>query len=258
MAGAALTISGVAPEAVLGGRISIVQPPRGYRVPIDAWLLAAFVGPCESLLFDLGAGVGAVTLALTRLNPSLRAVAVERESQYAQCLRTNVSANGVAERVLVAECDVVDAARARRGSARVVVANPPYWASGATTEPDDPLREVAHIGDDGSGRAGAGALGDFTRAARLALGRRGRVCFVWPAGGTLALFDAAAAQGLHAKRARFVHPRMDRVATRVLAEFRAGRAGGLAVEPPLALVGSDGRPTVEADSIAQGLAFDPR
>ena len=46
-------------DALLGGRVRLLQPSRGYRVAVDAVLLAAAVdaAPGERVL-DLGAGVG--------------------------------------------------------------------------------------------------------------------------------------------------------------------------------------------------------
>ena len=48
----------------LGGRLALVQPQGGHRVGTDAALLAAAAGTPEGRIADVGAGVGAVGLAL--------------------------------------------------------------------------------------------------------------------------------------------------------------------------------------------------
>src|SRR5258708_18429344 len=81
-------------DALFGGSVVLFQPPRGagYRTNVDALLLAAFAsaplpvprsstpvsrapGPRPaSVAFDLGAGVGAVGLALLRFGAAERVV----------------------------------------------------------------------------------------------------------------------------------------------------------------------------------------
>ncbi|HEY2516385.1 MAG TPA: hypothetical protein VGI39_36190, partial [Polyangiaceae bacterium] len=55
-------------DTLFGGRVQLAQPGRGegYRVNVDAILLADFArrAPRARAAVDLGAGVGAVSLAL--------------------------------------------------------------------------------------------------------------------------------------------------------------------------------------------------
>ena len=49
-------------NGLLGGRVRLLQPARGYRVAVDAVLLAAAVDARSGQhILDLGAGVGAAT-----------------------------------------------------------------------------------------------------------------------------------------------------------------------------------------------------
>ncbi|HEY3668042.1 MAG TPA: hypothetical protein VGL19_18695, partial [Polyangiaceae bacterium] len=56
-------------DSLYGGAVSLRQPARGYRVNVDAILLAAFAaqGRRAKLALDLGAGVGSVALGLHHL-----------------------------------------------------------------------------------------------------------------------------------------------------------------------------------------------
>jgi tRNA1(Val) A37 N6-methylase TrmN6 len=231
------------PGRLLGGRVVFEQPARGYRAPVDGLLLAAFAGRAGRVAVDLGAGAGMVTLALLARAAVPHLVAIERDGVLVECLRRNADANGFSARVTIAHGDVEAIARGRRGSADLVVANPPYWSTPRATPASHPRTRSARSAE------GEGALGAFVRAARVLLGRGGRACFVWPASDLEHLLAVGAAAGLHAKRARFVHPLPARPAHRVLVELKAARAGGLQFEGPLYLCDGAGRPSPEAAAI---------
>jgi tRNA1Val (adenine37-N6)-methyltransferase len=212
-------------DALFGGSVVLFQPPRGagYRTNVDALLLAGFATGARvaPLAFDLGAGVGAVGLALLRLGAARRVVLVEIDEQPAAMARRNLDANGWTDRGEVVRGDVQDIARSRRGEASLVVCNPPYITPGRGRVP------VAQA------RARSGELGAFVEAARQVAGRKARVCFVYPAQELGALLATLTAYGLHAKRLRFVHGTPEAPARIALVEAQAGRAGGLNVLPPL-------------------------
>ena len=165
---------------------------------------------------------------MLRLGAARRVVLVEIDEQPAAMARRNLDANGWTERGEVVRGDVRDVARSRRGEAALVVCNPPYVAPGRGRVP------VAEA------RARCGELSTFVRAARQVAGRRARVCFVYPAHELGALLSSLAVEGLHAKRMRFVYGTPDSSARIALVEAVAGRAGGLAVIPPLVEHGQRG------------------
>jgi tRNA1Val (adenine37-N6)-methyltransferase len=228
-------------DALFGGSLVIFQPLRGagYRTNVDALLLAWFaatpmpassqahgptlraVSPPASTAFDLGAGVGAVGLALLRFGAARRVVFVEIDEQPAAMARRNLDVNGWADLGEVVRGDVRDVARSRQGEASLVVCNPPYTAPGRGQV--RPAEAAARCGE----------LAGFVHAARQVAGKRARVCFVYRAQELGALLASLTDEGLHAKRMRFVHGTAAAAARVVLVEAQAGRAGGLFVMPPL-------------------------
>jgi len=226
-------------DALFGGSVVLFQPARGtgYRTNVDALILAAFAathgtGPVRAKraaprarpatqAYDLGAGVGAIGLALLRFGAVRRVVFVEIDEAPAAMARRNLDANGWAAQGEVVCGDVRDVARARQGQAALVVCNPPYLTPGRG--------RVAPM----QARARVGNLETFVEAARQIAGRRARVCFVYPAHELTALLAVLAAEGLHAKRLRFVHASAPAPARLALVEARAGHSGGLFVLPPL-------------------------
>ena len=87
-------------DALLGGRVQLLQPARGYRVAIDAVLLAAAVDavPGQRIL-DLGAGVGAVGLCLAARLAGCCVVGIELQPALAELAERNANLNGMADRV---------------------------------------------------------------------------------------------------------------------------------------------------------------
>ncbi len=224
----------VTQDALFGGSVVLFQPPRdaGYRTNVDALLLAGFATSSKvaGVAFDLGAGVGAVGLALLRLGAARRVVLVEVDAHPAAMARRNLDANGWTDRGEVVRGDVRDVARARRGEAALVVCNPPYVAPGRGRP--SPVQALA--------QARSGDLSTFVEAARQLAGRKARVCFVYPAAELGALLSTLAAEGLHAKRLRFVHGTPEAPARIALVEAQAARAGGLHVLPALVERGARG------------------
>lgn len=206
------------------GAVRFAQLTTGYRAAVDGLLLAHFAPRGRhKRAVDLGAGAGMVSLSLLAHEQVDRLLAIELHAPTAAVLAKNIADNGFAPRaqVMVGDVDVV--ARAFRGAADLVVANPPYFERARGTIGLDPANELAV-------RAEA-PLAPFVRAARLLLGRGGRACFVFPSRDLQSLLSDLASKGLYARRMAFVHPRRDEPANRVLIEASAGRPGGLHVEP---------------------------
>jgi tRNA1Val (adenine37-N6)-methyltransferase len=212
-------------DTLFGGKVALAQPARGegYRVNVDALLLADFArrGRRARIAFDLGAGVGAVALALLHWDAVERVTLVEVDADAATLAKANLDANGWSDRGDVLIEDVTRAARAHRGEARLLVCNPPYFPPGRGR----PASGVAR------GRARSGELDAFVEGARVLLARRGRACFVYPARELASLVETLRANGLEPKRLRFVRATATDAARVVLVEAMAAKPGGLVVEP---------------------------
>lgn len=228
-------------DALFAGALSIRQPARraGYRVNVDALLLAAFaarrLGAERSAragrarhAVDLGSGVGAVGLTLLHLGAVARVAMIEIDAELARLARLNAEENGWADRVEILHASAARAAEALLGTADLVVCNPPYVPPGRGRAPLERVRSAKY-----------GELGTFVEAARRIAGRRARACFVYPAIETTSLLGALRREGLEPKRLRAVHGRTGDDARVVLVEAVPGKPGGLAIEPPF--IETDGR-----------------
>ena len=83
-------------DAILGGRLRLVQQRRGHRIGHDAVLLAAATGARSGdHVVDLGAGVGAAGLALAVRVPGVTVTLVERDPALAALSTENIERNGL-------------------------------------------------------------------------------------------------------------------------------------------------------------------
>jgi tRNA1(Val) A37 N6-methylase TrmN6 len=140
-------------DAFLGGALHILQPRRSYRAGLDAVLLAAACpARADEHVLDAGAGVGTVGLCVAR-RTAARVTLVEKEPELAGLAHKNAERNGLSDRVAIIEADVSSGGRPfhetvegglRPGAFAHAVANPPYVAAGAGTEPPDRLKSAAH------------------------------------------------------------------------------------------------------------------
>jgi tRNA1Val (adenine37-N6)-methyltransferase len=216
-------------DTLFEGRVALTQPARGvgYRVNVDALRLAAFAArsaharPARAA-FDHGAGVGAVGLSLLHLEAAEHVTMIEVDPELARLAAANAAANGWSERVQVCCADLASVPQLPAGAADLVVCNPPYVEEGRG-RPPSPSRA----------RARSGPLSVFLDAARRLLGRRARLCLVYPAIELTSLLGELRARGLEPKRLQAVHGGAEARARVVLVESCAGRPGGLCVEAPL-------------------------
>src|ERR1700728_487969 len=91
--GSAAPAEGLTEDRWLGGRLTLVQPKRGHRVGTDATLLVAAAGALEGGIVDVGAGVGAVGLALAERNPLASVDLVELDPARAKLAESNAARN---------------------------------------------------------------------------------------------------------------------------------------------------------------------
>jgi tRNA1(Val) A37 N6-methylase TrmN6 len=138
-------------DAVLGGRLRIRQPARGYRVNVDTLLLAATL-PQERIgggrVAEPCCGVGAALLAVAtgyKREGRIEFIGIEREPFYAQLARENVDLNGEGHRIKIIEADALDP-HADFGMFDRVLFNPPYDSANEGRPPAEGKR-AAFIAD---------------------------------------------------------------------------------------------------------------
>jgi tRNA1(Val) A37 N6-methylase TrmN6 len=238
-------VSGTTEDALLDGRVRLIQPAEGYRVAIDPVLLAAAVAaqPGERVL-DLGSGTGAAALCLAVREPACRISGLERDLALVRLAQASAERTGVAGRV---EFMVGDLAapppRLSPGSFHHVMANPPYLPPSGPASPQ-PGRAAAHVESEAS-------LADWVRAALTMVRPKGTVTFIHRADRLDALVAAFADRA--GEIVLFpLWPEAGRPARRVLLRARKGVSSPARLAAGLALHAPGGGFTEAAEAILRG------
>lgn len=137
-------------DAILGGRVRVRQPARGYRVNVDTILLAAALPAAEiregARVVELCCGVGAALLAVASHHQGdAEFIGLERDPVYAELARQNVELNGQAHRARIIETDALGPA-ADNGVFHCILLNPPYDTQGKGRAPREDKRG-AYVAD---------------------------------------------------------------------------------------------------------------
>jgi tRNA1(Val) A37 N6-methylase TrmN6 len=243
-------------DEILGGRLRLRQMRAGHRVGLDAVLLAAAAGSPVHHIVDVGAGVGAVGLALLTRWPEARADLIEIDPAIAALARKNARLNAVSDRVRIFEADLLDASQLRAGGlkggeADLVVTNPPFLEASAVRASPDPTRARAHV-------LAAASPGDALQAwivAALALLSPGGRFQMIHRPEALPAILAAFGRRLGAVAVRPVHPRMDADAIRVLVGGIKGSKAPMRLLPGIVLHEASGAFTPLAEALHRGEAF---
>lgn len=245
----------VTTDRLFDGRIVLRQFRRGHRVGTDAVLLAAAVdGAVAGTVIDVGAGTGAVGIAIAKRSPQARVILVENDAATASLASDNLELNGLGNRGSVAAIDVLDRA-ARRGAtllggrAAAVVTNPPYYACGRVRNSPDGKRAHAHVMPD-LGAAGASPLIPWIEACLALLAPKGCFALIHRPDALGAIFEGLQKTGNI--RITPVLPHAEADATRVLVTAVKGSRGPTQVTAPIVLHGADGRFTEQAECLHRG------
>lgn len=243
-------------DAIFDGRLKLRQFVGGHRVGADAVLLAAAAGAPARSLVDVGAGVGAVGLALLQRWPEARGALLEIDPEFAALACENAALNGLAERARVVVADALApvsrrAAGLADGEADLVVTNPPFFEAGTVRASPDRRRARAHVAPAREG--GASGLEAWIVASLALLAPGGRFVTIHRPD-ALETILRGVGRRLGGVALLPVHPRAGQNAHRLLVTGVKGSRAPLRIAPPLVLHEASGAFTERAQAIHRGEA----
>jgi tRNA1(Val) A37 N6-methylase TrmN6 len=233
----------VTQDALLDGRVSLLQPERGFRAGLDSVLLAASVAaPATGRVLEIGCGVGGALLAAAALNPHGQFLGVEREPFDASLALRNIEANGASRHVSIVVGDALASPPLDLGgSFDAAFCNPPFNAAGRRA---DAARAHGHHSEYSVDHWVRSLANRLRGGAHLSMIHRADA---------LTEILAALKGRLGGIRVLPIHPFADHPAHRVLVRATKGSRGALVLLPSLALHARDGgQYTIEADAILRG------
>lgn len=192
-------------DRLLGGRVRLMQPARGYRAATDPVLLAAAVpARAGERVLDLGCGAGAAMFCLAARVPGLELHGLDVQPAYLALARESARLNGLEVTLHEGNVAAMPAALRRLVFDHVML-NPPYHGKTALPSPLA-ARDRAH-------REHEATLADWVGAALARLKPRGWVTVIHRAervpellrlldgpAGAIALMPLAPRAGRPAKR----------------------------------------------------------
>ncbi len=236
-------------DAILGGRLHLLQPKRGHRFGHDAILLAACI-PAKrgEHAVEFGSGVGAASLALLARVRGIAVTMIETDPALAALAAQNIARNDFAPSARVVVLDA--AATARAFSARGVSAadhvfmNPPF--NDETRPSPHAAKRNAHVGS-------RLLLTRWVQSAARLLRNNGSVTVIWRADGLQSVLEALSIN-YGSIAIMPVQGNLGGAAIRVIVRAVKGGRAPLTLLAPLSLNGGNNRPTAEAERVMRELA----
>ena len=234
-------------DAWLGGKVRLLQPRRGYRVAVDAVLLAAAVDAgAGGRVLDLGAGVGSVGLCIAARVPGCSVLGIELQYSLQAIAERNAALNGVEGRVTTIEHDLAAPLPAETGLFDHVATNPPYLAAAVADPSPDRSKALATVESSAD-------LARWLAVATGALKSAGTLTIIHRSDRLEEIIDHLARLGFGDIAVKRLPP-----AARVLVRARQSATARRHESPPLTLHKAEGGYTDEAEAIlrhAASLAF---
>jgi tRNA1Val (adenine37-N6)-methyltransferase len=224
--------------------LKLIQRRDGYRVNMDALLLADFIklGVGDRIL-DLGTGSGIIALILGQRDSVKEIIGLEIQPGLSELARRNISLNNLDNKIKVIEGDLRKISSLfKSGEFDGVCSNPPYRRIGSGRI--NPREEKAIARHEV-----LSALSDILFACKYSVRPGGKVFLVYLAERLTHLLYEMRSYELEPKRLRLIYPDTQSSASLLLVEAIRDGQPGLEVLPPLFVREETGQYTPEAAQI---------
>ena len=88
---------------ILGGKITLFQPNKGFRVSIDSILLSSTVKKYKNCM-EFGTGSGVILIYLSKKFPNANILGIEKESELVELAKKNLLENNISSNIASVIC----------------------------------------------------------------------------------------------------------------------------------------------------------
>lgn len=227
-------------DAILGGRLKLLQPGQGHRAGHDAILLAA-AAPKSTLALDLGAGVGTAGLALLARKATGMVTLVEIDPALSELSSQNAVRNGFGNAVRIVCGNITENIPLQMDAYDLVIMNPPFNDENTLQASPNAARAQAHVASVTTVERW------ITRASRhLKAGGCLTIIHRWDA--TLPILKSLDGR-FGAIEMLPVFPKPESAAIRLIVRAIKGRKTPTQMLPGITLNDKDGKPSASAERI---------
>lgn len=222
------------------GDLKLIQKPKDFCYGVDAVILADFAvknrKKHSETVIDLGSGTGILPLILSHKTEASRIIGVEVQEDSFLRAERNAAFNKLEERISFINGDVKDYESwgvELKGSADVVLSNPPYFISGGGKKNDLAPKTIAR-------HETTAGLRDFMACAAYLLGARGDFFMVHRPSRLVDICCYGREFGLEPKDMCFVSPNIEEIPNILLVHMVKGGGKELKFQKPLSVYNKDG------------------
>ncbi|MCB1562188.1 MAG: methyltransferase [Alphaproteobacteria bacterium] len=226
---------------ILGKRVRLLQPLRGFRTSLDSVMLAA---ACRAekgqSLLDLGCGVGGAGLCVLTRIPDTKLTGIDIQSDHIALASQNAALNGMDNRASFIAARVPD--YKAQSLFDHVICNPPYLEAGAHAPSPHAAKATAHGHSDDT------ELKDWIDCAFYNLKSKGSLTMIHRADHTDTIIRAMGKR-FGATEIIPLWPKSGIPAKRVIIRTLKDRRSPVTLHPGITLHRDNGAYTAEAEEI---------
>jgi tRNA1(Val) A37 N6-methylase TrmN6 len=227
-------------DAILGGRLKLLQPREGHRAGHDAILLAA-AAPKAKLVLEPGAGVGTAGLALLARKAAQMVTLVEIDPALSELSSQNAIRNGVGDAVRILRGDITADLPLQVDAYDLVIMNPPFNDAETQRASPNASRAKAHVG-------GAETIEHWIARSSRHLKAGGCLTIIHRPEATLPILKSMEGR-FGAIEMLPVFPKPEAAAIRLIVRAIKGRKTPAQMLPGITLNDSNGKPSATAEKI---------
>jgi len=236
-------------DRILGGKLVIRQPIKGFRVSIDTVLLASSVAANNGeRVFEPGAGHGGAALCLAQRLPDILIRGMEINSESVALALENIKRNGFQKRIQITLGNVASKnAVCEEKPFQHVMINPPYLEFAEANIPPDVDKATANFEGDTN-------LSLWIKCAYSALENKGNLTLIYRTDHLDKLLQCLS-KGFGNLILIPLWPKEGEPAKRIIIKARKDVKTKLTLTPGLVLHQQDGKFTSTFEDILQGAAL---